>query len=309
MRATTWIPVLKALQDGDRHSGEALAQQLGLTRSAIWQRVSHLRSLGLPIDAGESGYQIPGGAYIPDPRWLSQHTQERVQLVSEVDSTNQQLLESGDGPECLLALSQRSGRGRRGRPWIGAPGRTLMLSIGAAVALPLQQLSGLSVALGIAVCRYLRSLGIPTSLKWPNDLWVGDQKLAGFLTELKGDVFDRVYVVMGLGLNLYKMDAFEEPHAAVASHLGRPWQDEDTAGLIRVIFEGLRTYPGALNAQWQAYYGEVDALKGREIEVTGVHLVLQGVSGGIDEHGQLCVLNSEGAHTVSAGDVSVRPRS
>ncbi len=309
MKPLTWYPVLQALADGRCHSGETLGQRLALTRSAIWQRVVQLRALGVPIESSEAGYQVPGGLYLPDAQRLSALVAIPVEVRLDTASTNRDLLDGPGTPCCVLALSQRAGRGRRGRSWVGAPGRTLMLSVGVAVERPLHQLSGLSVALGVAICHYMRNMGVPAQLKWPNDLWVGQRKLAGLLTELKGDVLDQSFVVTGIGLNLASLSGFDENIASVSDTLPSGWSDEETAGLIDVMVKALVDYPGELTAQFYERFNAVDALQGREVEVTSQNARIVGIASGLDANGQLQVINDQGLHAVSAGDVSVRPRS
>ena len=95
---------------------------------------------------------------------------------------------------CLIAEIQTNGRGRRGRPWQGVLGGSLSFSIIWQFNMGVAQLSGLSLAVGVALARALRELGLlGIQLKWPNDVLVSDEngenkKLAGILIDLQGDM-------------------------------------------------------------------------------------------------------------------------
>jgi len=145
-------------------------------------------------------------------------------------------------------------------------------------------------------------------LKWPNDLWIGDAKLAGILVEVQGDQ-DQTFVVVGLGLNLQQPVAVESRISAIDQVFDRPWTDADSVGLIESVLSSIRHYPATPAATRIARYRAVSVLEGRLVNVNGASTGLTGVAQGIDEFGRLCVLNENGVNSVSAGDVSVRPES
>jgi BirA family biotin operon repressor/biotin-[acetyl-CoA-carboxylase] ligase len=125
--------------------------------------------------------------------------------LSTTGSTNEDALawaEEG-APEGALVVAdqQTKGRGRRGRSWLSEPGHSLLFSLvlrPATRSLPL-----LSTAIGVGACEALRSATrLSVMLKWPNDLVVGDRKLAGILIETRSSPGENVIAAAGLGLNL-----------------------------------------------------------------------------------------------------------
>ncbi|MBV8046626.1 MAG: biotin--[acetyl-CoA-carboxylase] ligase, partial [Paludibacterium sp.] len=203
--------VLRALSDGKFHSGEAIAQSLGCSRTLIWQAVHTIETeFGLPV------FSVRGQGYrLPQPMdWLdvaairadlSPGCSEdwTIAVADQVDSTNTQLLSraNSDGLHGLVLAAelQSAGRGRLGRRWQARLGDCLMFSLLWRFDRGLAELAGLSLAVGLALARVLRQLGAPVELKWPNDVLLGGCKMAGILIELSGDALGPAAVVIGIG--------------------------------------------------------------------------------------------------------------
>ena len=307
MKATTWLPVLAQLSEGVPISGQELGDSIGVTREVIWQRVAYLKSLGVSISTNDHGYQVQGPVYLPNADLIGASIEVPVRFEPEVSSTNTLVLESLQ-PQCLLTLYQKQGRGRRGRQWVAAPGAALMLSVGQWMPQDIQEIQGLSVEIGVSICHYLKALGVDVGLKWPNDLWIDDAKLAGILVEVQVEQ-DQTFVVVGFGLNLQQPLSVDSRVSAIDSALDRPWTDTDSAGLIESILSSIWNYPATPAETRMARYRAVSVLEGRAVSVNGASSLLTGIARGIDEFGRLFVLNEDGVHSVSAGDVSVRPES
>ena len=306
MKPSTWLPVLERLSKGNLMSGSDLGASLNVSRAAIWQRVEYLKTLGVQIDATDIGYQLKHPVYLPDLKIIQERVSLAVDIDPEVSSTNTLILETRL-ERCLITLYQSKGRGRRGKQWIAAPGHALMLSMGVWIDLGVQDLGGLSIDLGVSLTQALKGLGVEARLKWPNDLWVDDRKLAGVLMELYGDQ-DKTFVVVGFGLNLWPTPGVDASIASVGDLIDRHWTDSDTAHLINELERTIRSYPRQTSADRIKRYNDVGLLNGREVQVTGVQRSISGIAQGIDEFGRLCILTDSGAEYVSAGDVSVRPQ-
>ncbi len=308
MKASTWLPVLEALAAGQPLSGEVLGGRLGVTRAAIWQRIQYLMQLGVPIVTSDAGYRVEVPLYLPNLKCLAAELTHPVECMPEVDSTNTLLMQGDGSNRTLFTLYQKSGRGRRGRTWVGAPGLCLMGSLARVIAIPAHGIHMLPIGVGVRICQYLNALGVPARLKWPNDLWIGDQKLAGFLCEVRGDLQDQASVVVGLGLNLYASTDLPETATHWAAHTDVLWTDRQTIGVIEAIETALTTDLNAGSDAMQTAYAEVSVLEGRPVTIaTGIGR-LEGIAQGIDTSGRLQVLTETGLQVVSAGDVSVRPQ-
>src|SRR5271169_3219378 len=182
--------VWRKLADGQSHSGEQLAQEFGVSRSAVWKAVGRLRALGAPIKALTNRGYHQGDA--PAPLALAAINAQltdaaRAALRSgavrwSVLSTNDELLAQREPPagqfDFLLAEHQQAGRGRQARRWLSPPGGGLCLSLAWTFkALP-RDAGALSLAIGVCVLRALhRFAPLAVRLKWPNDLVSADGKL------------------------------------------------------------------------------------------------------------------------------------
>ncbi|MCY7308520.1 MAG: biotin--[acetyl-CoA-carboxylase] ligase [Rhodoferax sp.] len=234
-----------------------------------------------------------------------------IECVATIDSTNTELmrrLRTGDGrPTLLLAQHQSAGRGRMGRPWhSSAPAAADELpgSLTFSLSVPLAPSgwSGLSLAVGMALAGSLHD-GI--LLKWPNDLWWQERKLAGILIET-ASIGELRHVVIGIGVNISRRDGaglarapawVQEflPELNAASVLSRV-----LPALARAVcqFEeqGLSPFLDGCRAR--------DVLRGRAVELSDGTV---GVAQGLAENGALLVHTLAGMKSITSAEVSVRP--
>ena len=205
--SSSFIDVLKRLSDGQFHSGEELGALLGVSRAAVWKTLKKFEQIGIDIVSIKGkGYCIQGGLDLLNESKIQLEHQGLldIKVVLQVDSTNSYLLRQ-EQPERLVCLaeSQTAGRGRRGRAWISPFAQNLYISIGWGFENGVAALEGLSLAIGLAVIRCLRRLGVGgLNLKWPNDVLYQDKKLGGILIEMRGDPAGYCLSVIGVGLNV-----------------------------------------------------------------------------------------------------------
>lgn len=217
--------ILKIFIEAGDHSvsGEDLARQLGLSRTAIWNHVEALRKAGYEIAAQPHlGYRLSGG---PD-RLIADEILARLKTrmigcavlsFEEVDSTNDQaarLAEEGAKEGTLiLAESQRKGRGRLGRAWHSPKGSGLWSSLILRPALPPSEASRLTLLGALAVVRAIWHVAeLEARIKWPNDVLLGGKKACGILSEMSSEP-DRIrHVILGVGINV-NLPASEFPPA------------------------------------------------------------------------------------------------
>ena len=201
------LTLLKLLKDGRFHSGQALGAALGVSRSAVWKQLQLLEAeLGLSIHKVRGrGYQLAAPLTLLDPAAIKQLAPScdwSVLVFDSIDSTNAEALraiEHGQSaPFLVLAERQTAGRGRRGRKWVSPFAENIYYSLVLRIEGGMRQLEGLSLVVGLAVMQTLRELGVSAAgLKWPNDVLVGQKKIAGILLELVGDPADVCHVVLG----------------------------------------------------------------------------------------------------------------
>ena len=244
-----------------------------------------------------------------------------VEVVPSVDSTNTELMRRARAarlvPTLLVAEQQTAGRGRLGRSWLShaaapAEGRSatpgLLPSLTFSVGMPLAPAdwSGLSLAVGVSVARALHpALG----LKWPNDLWLQDRKLAGILIETAATSTGADggrFVVVGVGINIAPRDPAGLSTAPACLQELLPELDAP-AVLARVappLVQALRLFEAQGFAAFHAEFDRRDVLRARSVQLSdGV----TGTAAGVDGRGALLVHTSAGMKLVNSAEVSVRP--
>jgi BirA family biotin operon repressor/biotin-[acetyl-CoA-carboxylase] ligase len=318
------------LADGQFHSGEALAEELAVSRSAIWKAARALRALGATIHAVRNrGYRLSGAA---EPliakrirESLSEVARERVRRVETawaVGSTNTVLMERANPPvgasEALLAEYQTAGRGRRGRTWMAPPGGAICLSLSWVFREVPRDLGGLGLVVGVCALRALTALGLATlRLKWPNDLLVDERKLGGILIELRAESAGPACVVIGIGLNVALGASVLDKIAALGlsptdlktAGLEGTSRNALAAGLISAFVDGLLEFEREGLKPFVKQWMQADALRGRPVTVMAPESVAKGVARGIDLDGALLVETPQGLLRFVSGDVSVRAES
>ncbi|MBC8947527.1 MULTISPECIES: bifunctional biotin--[acetyl-CoA-carboxylase] ligase/biotin operon repressor BirA [Xenorhabdus] len=205
---STPLKLIKVLSDGEIHSGQQLGQELGMSRAGINKHIQTIREWGVDVlTLPGKGYRFPTPMSLLDKEIIENYLpNDCIEVMPVIDSTNQYILEKltelDSGAACV-AEYQYAGRGRRGRKWVSAFGRNLYLSMywrleqGPAAAI------GLSLVVGIVIAEVLNRQGAErVKVKWPNDLYLDDKKLAGILVELTGKTGDAAHVVIGIGINV-----------------------------------------------------------------------------------------------------------
>lgn len=322
--------LLKLLADGETHSGERLAEQLHITRAAVWKAINALRELGVDIESQHQGYRLPCAVNLYDATRIqaalnadAQAALQRIDVLFTVDSTNRFVTagpatRTGQAVLCVAEI-QQSGRGRRGRSWVAPFGSGICMSLGWLFDTMPPTFSALSLAVGVALTRALHEFGAhDVGLKWPNDvLWRG-RKLAGVLIEMRGEPDGPAHVVIGIGLNLRLPDASKqsllEQQAQVVDlqeMLGEqcPARNELVAAITTQLLQVLPSF--ALNGfapfvdEWQRY----DVLHKAEVNVLQSDRTIAGVACGITADGSLLVETQAGVQRFVSGEVSLRARS
>lgn len=236
-----------------------------------------------------------------------------VEVVPQTGSTNADLLARAaqlTGPVLLVAEHQTAGRGRAGRSWLSSSEHSLTFSLAWKFEGGLQQLSGLPLAVGVALGDALEQLGVQIQLKWPNDVLKDGDKLAGILIETQSAPGGGTWAVIGIGLNLIMPDEVEAQLGRSAA--GAPWlarMDRDVlmAALLDALAEALRLFAGQGFAAFSARWNLRHAWQGRTVVILDNGQVLQeGLAAGVDDAGRLLLDTAEGRTSVLAGDVSLR---
>jgi BirA family transcriptional regulator, biotin operon repressor / biotin---[acetyl-CoA-carboxylase] ligase len=222
------------------------------------------------------------------------------------DSTNARARElalaGGLGGTVVTADEQTSGRGRRGRAWAAPAGKALLYS---AVLRPLGRQHGLlPLAAPLAVCEAAESLApLRCQVKWPNDVWVEEEKVAGVLLEARPPD----WAVIGIGLNLaIERDEFPPDLRWPATSVGR---GATVDAALEAVNQRLGFWVDAPRRRVLEQFAERDALRGRQIRWEGASAGVASGTGraeGIDERGNLLVATEDGRRlSLGAGEVQL----
>ena len=230
-----------------------------------------------------------------------------VEILPELDSTNSELMRRARAgrtePILLLAERQTAGRGRLGRGWRSGAGQSLTFSLG--LALAPADWSGLSLAVGVALAE---SLHPAIQLKWPNDLWLADRKLAGVLIETAGSGEGETsrYAVIGVGINLMAppSDGLSTAPAGLAELLPGLSAGEVLQRVAVPLVQAIQSFESLGFAPFQARFNARDALRDRAVALSDGSA---GTARGVNERGALLVHTAGAMISVTSSEVSVRP--
>lgn len=325
----SWGRLLTILANGECHSGEALGVELGVSRAAIWKQIQAMAQVGIHVESVRgAGYCLPGGMSLLSEgeilkalEGMPAGAQGQLQCVvySQLDSTNERVLqriragESGHGYACLAEL-QTAGRGRRGRQWQSPYGRNVYLSLGWRFERGVAAMEGLSLAIGVAVCRALdKNFSLKAELKWPNDVLLAGRKLGGILLEVAGDLSGECYVVAGVGLNVSMpsaaAQAIDQPWIDVASCIESEGPIERNQLAAALLFElscVLSDYEqrgfAAYKNEWKMRCPHI----GASVQLSSHSNTLVGEMVGVDDTGALLLLVDGELKPYSGGELSLR---
>jgi BirA family biotin operon repressor/biotin-[acetyl-CoA-carboxylase] ligase len=314
--------ILNLLNNRDAFvSGQEISTGLGITRAAVWKKISGLRQKGFVIEAVPSkGYRL-----ISAPDLAADYLLPRVKgalwkelLVHDtVDSTNDLAMSLAAREDItpgavIIADRQTRGKGRLGRMWESPGGRNIYMSLVLRPELAPRDATMLTVLAAVAGARTIRKTGnIPVTIKWPNDLVIADKKLGGILTEVRADP-DRINLaVIGIGINVNVLPAdfpeqLRSDATSVRSAAGHAVARNDIIIQLLREFEywyGILTTEGKkpLLHAWR----KASSTLGRKVRIAIGNKTISGIADDIDDNGMLVIRMQSGeCRNISAGDIT-----
>lgn len=302
----------------ESRSGEAIAAELGCSRTAVWKHIEALRNLGIAVDA------VAGRGYrLQEPLELLSEGRIREALDPEaeaglheiivrntVDSTNDWLQSREPGEQAGVAVfaeRQTAGRGRRGQSWVSPFARNIYLSLGWSFESGVGGLGCLPLLLALSACDALDRAGLKDhTVKWPNDLRHDRRKLGGCLVEVQGDVGGPCLAVLGVGINVRMPES-------VAGSIDQPWKDvaaelpgvsrNSLAGyLLNAVITNLDRFAREGFMPFMAHWERRDELAGAEVELSGPAGLMRGIARGISERGGLLLQSGGNVQEYLSGE-------
>lgn len=237
--------------------------------------------------------------------------------LDQVDSTNRWLLDQASRENVhhhvCIAQRQTSGVGRNGKSWCTGNSQNILMSVAHQFDMPAARLTGLSLAVGIAIVNALESLGVKQlSLKWPNDVYLSGSKLAGILIQSQGSVDDGQCVIVGIGLNI-SIDAearkvINQPIAEL-SQLGFNVDQRERiiAAIIDELFIAFERFSNTGLDEYRQRWDQLDHLKGQRVMLTQGNEVITGHYLGINSQGAVrLALQNHQIKEYYVGELSIR---
>ncbi len=294
--------IVELLATGPK-SGPEIADELAISRNAVWKHITALRDQGFEIEGRPDGYHVTevpefGG----DAVAFGLDTPYTIQYEPTLASTNhraRELAADGMTDVVVLADQQTGGRGRLDRTW-ASPTGGIWLSILISPDRPPADMSLFTFAAAIAIVDTVAEHGVTAGIKWPNDVLAGpeEHKLAGILTELEGEA-DRVsWVIIGIGLNAnIDPEVLPAESTSLQSLIGTVNRRSVTQAVLH-RFEELRAAPEQILPAWRkrAY------TLGREVRVDTYAETIYGRAVDIEPPGALIIETETGTRRVTTGD-------
>jgi BirA family biotin operon repressor/biotin-[acetyl-CoA-carboxylase] ligase len=302
-------------------SGEKIARNIGVSRSAVWRWTQRLRALGVRVKGHpRSGYRIERVPDVLSPSLLRRRLRgspfgKHIYHYFKTTSTNSIALELGHAGEphgaLVIAEEQTGGRGRSGRAWHSEKTSGIYISallrpqISPLVAPVITMVAGLAVRDAVE-----EETGIAPDLRWPNDLLARGKKFCGILTEMYAEPSQIRFVVVGIGINVnHAMIPAELAPIATSLRIltGRPASRLQL--VVRLLHHLENYYNRFLSEGVQpilARFTEVSSYaRGKRVRIAALDESYVGTTDGLEPNGLLRVRRDDGKiSVVISGDVS-----
>ena len=238
-----------------------------------------------------------------------------IVILPVTDSTNRVAMEIAENGAkhgtVVVADAQTAGRGRMGRRWVSPAGKNLYVSLLLRPSVPTVDAPRLALVAGVALAEAVEAMGVPASLKWPNDLYCGGRKAAGVLAEMASDPDGVRHVVIGVGLNVnMEEDDFPPDLRGTATSLrirsGRAFRRVDIlAGLLDAFGTRYEEFIGCGFAALRDGWDRRDFLRGRRVLLRWQGGEGWGTADGLDTVGALRFLPDGGSaiESVHSGEI------
>jgi BirA family transcriptional regulator, biotin operon repressor / biotin---[acetyl-CoA-carboxylase] ligase len=268
--------LLKRLQQagGEPLSGQQIATELDISRTAIWKHINQLKDEGYHIETvHKKGYILKQAADVLHPEKIqaalkTEHFGRVIHYEEQLDSTQpvaHKLAQEGaaDGT-VVICETQTLGRGRLLRPWHSEKGKGIWMSVILRPDVPTHKAPQFTLVAAVAVTRAIRDIaGIAPEIKWPNDLLINGLKCTGILTEMQADPDGVNALIMGIGINVNHEQAdFSDDIQSIATSLKlAAGHSIDRAELVAHILYYLEMYSAKyvdegfkdIKREWELY--------------------------------------------------------
>lgn len=277
---------------GQTLSGMKISQITGISRVAVWKHVKALKEAGLNILSRPAGYVLPHPDDLLLPICFPENLQGRMFHFQELESTMDQARalarEGAPHLSCIIAEHQKKSRGRLNRPWVSSRGG-LWFTLILRPDLPPPLAWTFNFAASVCLSRVLnRMFGLDVRVKWPNDLLLDGEKLAGMLSEMETRADMVNFLLLGIGLNVNNEIGSESFRAvSLKTALGRDVPRKEILARFLTRFQEMTRDmdPARVIARWKT----CTATLGTRVRVETRNQVFQGMARDVDDSGALII--------------------
>lgn len=313
------------LAEGNPISGQQLAEEFGISRTAIWKHLQALQEEGYQFETiKKKGYRLIGDLDRVDVAKISSYlTTKRfghnIHYFDEIESTqtmaHQLAREGAQDGTIIIAEAQTAGKGRMQRVWESAKGKGIWMTVIVRPDLLPHQAPQYTLVTAVSVIMAMKSLynNFTPVIKWPNDILIQGKKCAGILTEMLAEM-DRIEgLLVGIGINVNQelADFPEELHDIATSLAIEEQKKVERAELVAEILKYLELYTDeyvqngfkSLKKLWEENSGTI----GKRIKVTTLRDSFEGLALGITDDGVLEIQMDDGEiKKVYSADIEIQ---
>lgn len=300
-------------------SGEDISKRLDISRTAVWKQIEKLKEEGYQFEAvRKKGYRLLNNPDDLSPKiiinklktnWLGQN----IIYYKEIESTQKESHELAKryftNGTVVIADRQTNGKGRLGRTWHSEKGKGLWFSIILRPEFGYQQAPLITLYTSIMIIRTLEKLyKIGLNIKWPNDIYYDNKKIAGILTELHGEQDKIDYLIIGIGINTHITEypiAIKDKATSIESIIKE--EPNRVQIITKLLDEFEQNFNNFNDTGFDSFYDEYNKAllwKDKRVTIRNLSNTYDGQLVGIDHNGYLCIrTDTDNSVKVISGDI------
>ena len=301
--------ILTLIEDGSFISGQKIARELNVSRTAVWKSIQSLKQEGYEIESvTNKGYQLARKPSVLSPTKLSSLVArsglfEGMKYLTSTESTQKdafRILEENDNAYLVIAEEQTKGKGRFDRQFESPKKGGLYVSVILRPSISISEIIRFNLFISLAISNTLdEAFGLKSGIKWPNDIYIDNKKVCGFLTEVVSESNIINAIICGVGINLFKNDRLSKIESATSVEEEMPeGQSLDTDIFLEYFFHNIeKYYVKFLNEPFSSIRNEwmrKSIIFNREISISEMNNHYKATALDITEDGFLEVLDNEG---------------
>ena len=314
------VKISELLSDGQYHDGTSIGKKCGITRAAVWKVIKKFKEYGIEIQSIKGkGYLLEKPLILLDVNKIKKNIKKLsfvIDVLEKVGSTNDYLKNNSDQNKAIkicVAEMQDKGRGSLNRQWHSPFGQNIYFSCAYSFQRDMSELSGLSLITGLAVCNAIESITHLDNLavKWPNDILVNQQKIAGILIDINAESNGFCNAIIGIGINVNMQNALkkeiDQPWSSLQKITGQ-YIDRNLlcSALINALINYLERFLKSGLSDFISEWKEKDCLFEKSVAVMSGQKKMMGIGAGINAQGHLILKMSDNTEkTFSSGDTQI----